>query len=211
MNGKNIFAIGLLLVLSLFIAFTSVDRNNTNEISPDELHQKIIQKTRYYTPEDVAHHIISQDPSLQLIDVRDEVFYNKFTLKGAINIPLKDFLKPENLNYLDQSTYKTIIFSNGSADADVAWMLATRLGYTNVYVMRGGLNAWVEQILSPREHSVIWDRVDDQMYQYRKGASEFFTGGKPGEAATSTAPATTGKPKPVAAPGKKKEVGGGCG
>jgi len=207
MNGKNIFGVVLLLVLGTFIAFTSVKQSSSVEISPDELYQQIIQKTRYFTPEEVAHKIISQDPSIQLIDVRSEKFYSKFTLKGAINIPLKDILNEDNLDYLDQDVYKTILFSNGSADADVAWMMVTRLGYKNVYVMKGGLNAWVEQILEPKEHSVIWDRIDDEMYQYRKGASQFF-GGKADVPSGDDGPK---KPKKKVKKRKKKEVEGGCG
>ncbi|MBN2668693.1 MAG: rhodanese-like domain-containing protein [Bacteroidales bacterium] len=209
MNGRNLFGVVLVLVLGAFIAFTTVNRKVSREISPDELHQKIIEKTRYFTPEDVAHFIISEDPALQLIDVRDPKNHNKFTLKGAFNIPLNELLKKENLAYLDQDAYKTIFFSNGSTDADVAWLLATRLGYKNVYVMKGGMNAWIEHILDPREHSVIWDRVDDEMYQYRKGASKFF-GGKSDEAVQDNAEDNKPKPK-TPTKGKKKEVEGGCG
>jgi rhodanese-related sulfurtransferase len=208
MNGKNIFGVVLLLVLGVFLAFTSVKQSSSNEISPDDLYQQVVQKTRYYTPEEVAHKIISQDPSLQLIDERTDKFYNKFTLKGAINIPLKELLNKDYLDYLDQDVYETVLFSNGSSDADVAWMLATRLGYKNVYVMKGGLNAWVEQILEPKEHSVIWDRIDDEMYQYRKGASQFF-GGKAD--VPSGDDGAVAKPKKKVKKRKKKEVEGGCG
>jgi len=209
MNNKNIFGIVLLLILGAFIAFTTVKTDEREQISPDKLHHKVIQKNRYFSPEEVANYIISGDPSIQLIDVRDAKFYNKFTLKGATNIPIKEILKEENLSdYFDQDVYKTIIFSNGSSDADVAWMLVTRLGYENVYVMKGGLNAWVDQILQPREHSVVWDRIDDEMYQYRKGASEYFGG-------SSSAPAAGDdgvvKPKKAVKKRKKKEVEGGCG
>jgi len=208
MNGKNLFGLVLLIILGLFIAFTTVKTTSSNEIAPDLLNKKIIQKTRYLTPEDVAGMIISGDPSLQLIDVRSDKYYSKFTLKGAINIPIQDFLNEDNLAYLDQDVYKTVLFSNGTSDADVAWILATRLGYENVYVMEGGLNRWVENILQPKDRSVIWDRIDDQVYQYRRGASQFF-GGK------SSAPEGDGnavaKPKKAVKRHKKKEVEGGCG
>jgi len=207
MNGKHLYGVVLLVILGVFIAFTSVKHSTDNEISPDELQKAMIEKTRYYSPEKVAQLIISQDPSLQLIDVRKGELYNRFTLKGAINIPLKDLLNQDNLDYLDQDIYKTVLFSNGTSDADVAWALATRLGYKNVYVMKGGLNAWIENILQPKENAVIWDRIDDQMYQYRRGASEYF-GGK------SSAPedeGTTKKPKKAIKRHKKKEVEGGCG
>ena len=207
-NNKNLFGLVLILVLGLFISFTDVKTKKTQEISPDELYQKVIQKTRYFSPEQVAEKIISGDPALMLIDVRNAEFYNKFTLKGAMNIPLKDILKKENIEYFDQDVYDIVLFSNGSSDADAAWLLVTRLGFKNVYVMQGGLNAWVSRILQPKQHSVIWDRIDDEMYQYRRGASEYF-GGKssaPADDATS-AP----KPKKAIKRHKKKEVEGGCG
>jgi len=207
MNGKNLFGLVLLIILGLFIAFTNVKTSSSNEIAPDLLNKKIIQKTRYLTPEEVAGMIISGDPSLQLIDVRDSKYYNKFTLKGAINIPIKDFLNEDNLAYLDQDIYKTVLFSNGTSDADVAWILATRLGYENVYVMKGGLNQWVENILQPKDKSVIWDRIDDQVYQYRRGASQFFGGKSASEGDGNT----VAKPKKKVKRHKKKEVEGGCG
>ncbi len=206
MNGKHIFGLVMLITLGLFIAFTSVKKNESAEISPDQLNKKIIQQTRYFTPEEVAKFIISEDPSLQLIDVRLPKLYNKFSLKGAMNIPLKNILNEDNLLYLDQDVYKTVFFSNGTSDADVAWILVTRLGYENVYVMKGGLNQWVENILQPSEHSVVWDRIDDQMYQYRKGASEYF-GGKSIEATDAD---VLVKPKKAPIKRKKKEVEGGC-
>lgn len=207
MKVKNIFWASALALVGVFLAFTEVKTNITQDLSPDKLHSAIIEKTRYIEVEDVAHLIISKDPTLQLIDVRDEKFYNKFTLRGALNMPLKDFLKQDNLDYLDQDVYQTILFSNGSTDADVAWLLATRLNYKNVYVLKGGLNKWVEQILQPEEHSVIWDRIDDEMYQYRKGARQFFGG-------QGTAPEveeTAAKPKKAIKRKAKKEVEGGCG
>jgi len=207
MKAKNIFWASALALVGVFLAFTEVKTDIKEELSPDQLHHKIVEKTRYIEVEEVAHLIISKDPTLQLIDVRDEKFFNKFSLKGAINVPLKDFLQQDNLDYLDQDVYQTILFSNGSTDADVAWLLATRLKYENVFVLKGGLNKWVEQILQPKEHSVIWDRIDDEMYQYRKGASQYF-GGKATEPVVEE---TAAKPKKVIKRRAKKEVEGGCG
>ncbi len=204
-NTDKIILVGLLLG-AFWLLFTT-DNNQKPELSPGNLYQKMVENTRYFSPEEIAHKIISKDPSLQLIDVRGDKFYNKFTLMGAIDIPLKDILKSENLDYFDQDVYQTVLFSNGTSDADVAWQLMTRLGYKNVYVMKGGLNAWVEEILDPKEHSVVWDRIDNEMYQYRKGASQFF-GGK---ADVPSGDDAVAKPKKKVKKRKKKEVEGGCG
>jgi len=93
MKGNNLFGVIVLIVLGVFITFTSVQKEEQEQISPDELYNKIVQKTRFYSPDKVTKLIISKDSSLQLIDVRTDKFYNKFTLNGAINIPLKDLLK----------------------------------------------------------------------------------------------------------------------
>jgi rhodanese-related sulfurtransferase len=204
-NTDKLILVGLLLG-AFWLLFTD-DHNQKVNLPPDNLYQKMVENTRYFSSEEIAHKIISKDPSLQLIDVREDKFYNKFTLMGAINIPLKDILKQENQDYFDQDIYQTVLFSNGTSDANVAWLLMTRLGYKNVYVMKGGLNAWVEEILEPKEHSVVWDRIDNEMYQYRKGASQFF-GGK---ADTPSDESATVKPKKKIKKRKKKEVEGGCG
>ena len=141
-----------------------------------------------------------------MIEVRDSASYNKFTLSWAINIPLAEILDSKNKDYLNQNVYKTIFFSNGSSDADIAWMICNRMGYKNTFVMLGGLNTWVEHILEPKDHSVIWDKVDDQMYQYRKGASIYF-GGKAIDAEEAGDQIKAKKP---VIKRKKKEVEGGC-
>ena len=207
MKKQYIFGIIAFIILGIFVAFTGVNKREYYETDPDQLFLDLIESTRYFTVEEVAQKIISQDPSIQLIDVRDSVSYKKFTLSGAINMPLNELLKPENKLYLDQDVYKTIFFSNGSSDADVAWMICNRMGYKNTFVMLGGLNTWVDHILEPKDHSVIWDKVDDQMYQYRKGASIYFGG----ESIDVEDAGEKVKPKKPLIKRKKKEVSGGCG
>lgn len=206
MKKQYLIAIVAFIVLGFIVAVSGVNQRDYVEKKPDHLFLDLIENTRYFTVEQVAEMIISQDPSIQLVDLRDSVYYNKFSLNGAINIPLSKLFSPENKVYLDQDVYKTIFFSNGSSDADIAWMLSTRMGYKNVFVMHGGLNTWVDHILQPTDNSVIWDKVNDQLYQYRKGASIFF-GGKSVEQEDG---AGTQKSKKPLIQGKKKEVSGGC-
>ena len=206
MKKQYLLAMSLFLALGLFVAFSGVKERNYVEVKPDQLFLDLIESTRYFSVEEVAQMIIAEDPSIQLIDVRSEEYYNKFSLNGAINIPLKDLFKEENLGYIDQDVYKTIFFSNGSSDADVAWIISNRMGFNNTFVMLGGLNTWVDNILQPYDNSVIWDKVDDQMYQYRRGASIYFGG----EDKAVQEGNDVKKPKVAPIKRKKKEVEGGC-
>lgn len=207
MKKQYLLGMVLFLALGLFVALSGVKERNYVETEPDQLFLDLIESTRYFSVEEVAQMIIAEDPSIQLIDVRDEIYYNKFSLTGAINIPLKVLFKEENLGYLDQDVYKTIFYSNGSSDADVAWMISNRMGFKNTFVMLGGLNTWVDNILQPHDNSVIWDKVSDQMYQYRRGASIYFGGEDNG---VEESDGETKKPKVAPIKRKKKEVEGGC-
>ncbi len=209
MKKKNIIAVVIALLIGGYLAFSEVKTATTIEKSPEALFLDAVENTRYYSVEDVAKMIISKDPLLQLIDLRSEKEYQKFTLKGAVNIPLDQLLKKENLSdYFDQDVYNTVLFTNGSTHADAAWMILTRMGFSNIYVMKGGLNAWAQNILKPKPAEGPWDVAADELYQYRRGASQYFGGGK-AVVSESSAPPKTKKKKVIKR--KKKEVAGGCG
>lgn len=207
MKKQYILGILIFLTLGAFIAFSGVKTRDYVETNPDQLFLDLIESTRYFTVEEVAQMIIAEDPSILLIDVRSEEYYHKFSLNGALNIPLKNLFNEENLGYLDQDVYKTIFFSNGSSDADVAWIISNRMGFKNTFVMLGGLNTWVDNILEPHDNSVIWDKVNDQMYQYRRGASIYFGGEDDG---VQDSDGEAKRPKAAPIKRKKKEVEGGC-
>lgn len=207
MNKKYIIPASALLLVGIFLAFTSVNKDIREETAPEVLHYNIIEQTRYIDVEEVAHKIITKDPLLLLIDVRSAEEYNKFSLPGAINIPLDSLLLKKNRDYLAQELYDAVFYSNGTSSADIAWILSKRLGYKHNFVLRGGLNAWVDRILRPHPEANIYDREANERLQYRKGASQYFGGGDAAEESSSS----DAKPKKVVVKRQKKEVSGGCG
>ena len=71
-------------------------------------------RTQYITPDAVADMIIKKDPSLQLIDVRSQDEFEKFSLPGAINIPFNDLLSDQYTDILNQDVKMNIFYSNGT-------------------------------------------------------------------------------------------------
>ncbi|MEN8137570.1 MAG: rhodanese-like domain-containing protein [Bacteroidota bacterium] len=205
MQVRKTFFATVLIAISLFLAFTSVFVPN-NEIEPENLVRTLERNENYYSVDKVAEQLISNDPLLQLVDVRSEEEFSKFSLPGAVNVPLGKLLDEANQDYVNQEVYNTVFYSNGSTDAMVALMVATRKGYKNNYIMRGGLNEWVEKILRPK-YEGNFDVVNDELYQFRKGAQAYFGGGSATPAADASAP----KPKKKAVKREKKAVSGGCG
>ncbi len=206
MRVRKTLSATVLIATGVFLAFTGLYVPK-EEIAPEDLVRTLERNENYYSVDKVAEQLISKDPLLQLVDVRSEEEYNKFSLPGSINIPLEKILDVSSQDYVYQEIYNTVFYSNGTTDALVALMVVTRKGYKNNYVMKGGLNEWVEKILRPK-HEGNFDITTEELYQFRKGAQAYFGGGS----ATPVVDASAApKPKRKAVKRKKKAVSGGCG
>jgi rhodanese-related sulfurtransferase len=204
---------GVLFLLGFILLFLP-HRKNRGEISPEQLLLAISNNDRFYTPDEVARLIISEDPSIQLIDVRNPEEYQKFSLPGAINIPLSAILdKDEKGNfiwegYLNDETKTTILYSNGSVYANQAWMLTKRQNFKHIYVLKGGLNSFFEEIILAKKPLNSAAETEHQTFQFRKAAALFFGGGN----VESTSASDNNEPVMKTPPKKKKKVAeeGGC-
>jgi rhodanese-related sulfurtransferase len=208
MDKKYILPVSVLVLLGVLLAFSSIKTNIKEEISPDVLHKNIVEQTRYISVEKVAKMLVEKDPSIILIDVRPVKEFEKFSLPDAISIPLDSILLPAYQDYLGQDVYNAILYSNGTLAADQAWILCKRQGYTNNLVMRGGLNAWVENVLRPTYSDEFYDKEDEALYEFRKGLSMYFGGGS---AIDQNSKSGKSKHKKGVKKRRKKGVEGGCG
>jgi len=206
MKKFDILYVGLLLIG----AFWTFIVNSTNDepidrVQPCDLVEIIAQSDKYITTDELARRLMFDDPTLSLIDLRSKTEYDKYSLEGAVNIPLENILNPENVDAINQDVQTVVFYSNSSDLAAKAWMLTKRLGYSNNYILKGGLNHWVETILRPREPKETASRSEFERYSFRKAASAFFGGGS----ATGESVATK-KPKVAIKRKKKSAAGGGC-
>lgn len=203
MNKNYIFLAALLIVLAGGILFLP-EKTNYVEENPENLMWDIAQPTRYITTDQVAKMIIEKDPLLQLVDVRPDYDYEMFSLPGAYNIPLDSILTETSDIILDVEDVNTVLYSDDDLKADQAWVIAKRMGYKNIYVLKGGLNCWVRTIIQPKAPPETAPITEFELYQFRQGASIYFTG-----AEIST---DSGEKKSLKITRKKKETvaEGGC-
>jgi rhodanese-related sulfurtransferase len=198
------------IVIPLGLIIAAVPENTTHsfKLTASQLLEETNAGVQYYSPEELADLIIKKDPSIQLIDVRNEDEYTKFSLPGAINIPLSEILADEWKDYLDQDVYFNIFYSNGTLKSDKAWMITRQLGYENNYVLMGGLNYWVETIMNPEAPANTSPDEEFARYDFRRGAGMALGGsaGKPTGDSSAAKPAL-----PVLrTKSKKQRVQGGC-
>jgi rhodanese-related sulfurtransferase len=204
--NRNYFILTVIMFLLAAGTFLLPKREIQKQIDPEKLLWEIIQPTRYVSTDQVAKMIINKDPSLEIIDVRPAKEYNKFSLPNAVNVPIDSLLSENSRGYFGIPGIKIVFISNDDIKADQEWTLAKRLGYTDMYVMKGGLNRWMETIIQPKEPGEEAPSTAFEQYEFRKGARLYFTGAK-----TETASSSKKLKKVVVRRKKKAAVAaGGC-
>jgi sulfur-carrier protein adenylyltransferase/sulfurtransferase len=199
-----------LFIIPLGLIIAAVPQNTTRpyKLTATQMLEEVTTRTQFISPEILADMIVKKDPTLQLIDVRSQDEFEKFSLPGAINIPVADLLSEKYNETINQDVKMNVFYSNSTLTANEAWMLTRQLGYSNNYVLEGGLNYWFETILNPQKPASTSADEEFAKYDFRMGASQALGGGvvvaKP---AVGNTPAA--KP-PIKALPKKKKAAGGC-
>jgi sulfur-carrier protein adenylyltransferase/sulfurtransferase len=149
MNPRSILAAAI-IPLGLIIAAVPQNTTKPYKLTAGQLLEEVNSRTQFLAPELIADMLVSKDPSIRLIDVRPQDEFEKFSLPGAVNIPVSDILSDEWTDILHQDIKMNVFYSNGSVTANEAWMITRQLGYENNYVLEGGLNYWFDNILNPQ-------------------------------------------------------------
>ncbi len=197
-------------VIPLGLIIAAVPQNTTKpyKLTADQLLAEVNSRTQFISPDVVADMLVSKDPSIRLIDVRAQDEFEKYSLPGAVNIPLSDILSDEWSVILDQDVKMNVFYSNGTVTANEAWLITRQLGYQNNFVLEGGLNYWFENILNPQPPASTSPNEEFAKYDFRKSASMALGGGgiTPLEGSSTPPPALPGIVPKTA----KKKVSGGC-
>ncbi|MBD0776321.1 rhodanese-like domain-containing protein [Maribacter sp. ANRC-HE7] len=171
--NRYIILASLLLIAALGLLLLPAYQKN-ERVTAEDLLAKVVNPERYVTSDDLAHKIITKDPSILLIDLRDEKEYAEYSLTGALNIPFDAILNADYEAYLNQGQYDIVLFSNDDFKADQAWLILTRMDYENLHVLQGGIKGWYNTILNPPEPTENMAKEAFELYDFRKAAAMYF-------------------------------------
>lgn len=173
MNTREKFSVGL-LCLGIILAFLPLDTNKSLTVKPQKLLSAILDRSSYFTADQVARFLVSEDKTVQLIDLRSPEEFKSSNIPGSINIPYKQLFENNPDHYLNNVSIKTIFYSNGDFDSNSALVIARGMNYNNTYVMTGGLNEWFSTVMNS---SFSGDRIsarENALYETRTRARQMF-------------------------------------
>ncbi|MBN1986370.1 MAG: rhodanese-like domain-containing protein [Prolixibacteraceae bacterium] len=165
----------VLMGAGLILAFLPYNASKTFQMKPDELVAEALNNEIYFSVDQVARFVNNEDSAIRIVDLRSREEFLECNIPGSVNIPFNDFLNPDWEGYINQKTVKNIFYGNGEETANVAWTIATGLGYENNFVMKGGMNEWYKTVmLSNFEGDRITPR-ENALFETRLKARRLFT------------------------------------
>jgi rhodanese-related sulfurtransferase len=180
------FALGLLAV------FANVAPARTTRVHEKDLLTTVERGEDHLTPPELASWIVEGRAGYRLVDVRDAKAFAAYHIPTAENVPL-----PAVADGSLGRTDDIVLYGEGGLHAVQAWMVLKGRGYASVRTLRGGLDAWKDEVLFPvMPHSP----TPEQQSQFERAAkvAKFF-GGQP-RAAAAPGSESVALPTPAAMP-----------
>lgn len=174
MNTREKFS-AVLISLGLILALLPLSENRTFSVRPHELLTEIADQNTYITVDQLAKFIVSEDNTIQIIDLRSPSEFRSFNIPGSINIPYNEFLDNDPDRILNNGKTKNILYSNGDFDSNYALVIARGLNYKNTYVLKGGLNEWFSTIMNSTFKGEKITARENSLFETRTRARILFT------------------------------------
>lgn len=87
--------------------------------------------------------LIDKKADFQLIDVREQHEFDEVNLNGEL-IPMGDVI--DNADKISKDKQVIVHCRSGKRSAAVIQALETQLGYTNLYNLKGGILAYIDEV-----------------------------------------------------------------
>jgi rhodanese-related sulfurtransferase len=165
----------LLAGIGIIIALLPFDTSESFRLKSDDLLSKSVSDSIYLSVDQVAQMLNKEDSTVQLIDLRSAGQFKECNIPGSINIPFDDLLHPRWEGTFNQRGIKKIFYGNGDQTANIAWTIATGLGYKNNFMMKGGLNEWFKTVMLSQFTGEKISPLENAIFENRFNARKAFT------------------------------------
>jgi len=136
----------------------------------------------------LADWLIKENADYTLVDLRSEKEYGEYNIPFSVNIPIEIVLD----NDLARNQ-KILLYGTDDVTSAQAWFILKSANYKSVYILKGGMNAWKNEILFPKldaaatpEQAFAFEKVK-QVSIHFGGVPQIVSGGTESAAIIQTA------------------------
>jgi rhodanese-related sulfurtransferase len=174
MNTREKFSIGL-VCLGLILALLPLSGSRSFTLKPQKLLSEVLDDNVCLTVDQVARFVVSEDSSVQIIDLRTPEEFRTVNIPGSINIPYSKILDNDPGAFLNNGKARNIFYSNGDFESGYAIAIARGLNQKNTFVMKGGLNEWFNVVMNSKFTGEKISARENALYETRTRAKKMFT------------------------------------
>jgi rhodanese-related sulfurtransferase len=173
MSTRVKFSVGL-LSLGFILALLPLSGSRSFTVNPKKLLSEVLDNGTYFTVDQVAKFIVSEDSSVQIIDLRTPEEFRTLNIPGSINVPYSKFLDNDPGSFLNNGKARNIFYSNGDFDSNYAIAIERGLNFNNTYVMKGGLNEWFNTVMNSNFTGERISARENALFETRTRARKMF-------------------------------------
>jgi len=173
MNTRVKFSI-ILLGLGLILALLPLSGSRSFTVNPKKLLSEVLDNSTYFTVDQVAKFMVSEDSSVQIIDLRTPEEFRTLNIPGSINITYSKLLDNDPGSFLNNGKARNIFYSNGDFDSNYAIAFERGLNFNNTYVMKGGLNEWFNTVMNSNFTGERISARENALFETRTRARKLF-------------------------------------
>ena len=146
---------------------------------------EIVSEADHVDALELAEMIKGGARDLQIVDLRDGLDTSTYMIPGAVALSMQQL---DSLHL--QPGKRIVLYSDGGAHAAQAWVLLRVRGTRNAFVLKDGMAAWEDEVMSPLIPKVVDDSAKAR-FERAKELSLYFGGFPrlvPDESSGSSAP-----------------------
>jgi hypothetical protein len=168
---KLYYGLAVVAIVIGISAFAFPERQS--ELKQESNNPELVAKAKFDTmdADELTFRIIDNDKNLQIFDFRTKDEFKEINLPRSSNWVLDNVFGKDIHKKLEIRNMKNVILANDENDGKKIAFILNKLGYKDIYVLKGGMNAFKNDILNFKKPETI-DRQMQATYDFREKASK---------------------------------------
>lgn len=169
---KLYYGLTLIAVVIAISAFALPDRKTDllKQVEDANYISKFDIKT--ITSDELAFRIIDEDKNIQIFDFRTKSEFDTLSLPKSYNYTLENLFEKDANKLLSLKHKKNIFIANSEAEEKKGAVLAVKLGYTDIFVLKGGFEEFKRDIIYFKMNDEGKTQSEKDTYRFRTKASK---------------------------------------
>lgn len=171
---KLYYALTLIAIVVGLTAFALPDRKEYLLKEAEKSSLTFPEEVKKMTSDELAFRIIDDDKKIQIFDLRSKSAFDSLSLPRSQNYTLESLFEKNTDKLLSLRNKKNVFIADDEKTALKGAYIAAKLGYTDIYVLEGGLQKFNNDIINFKPLSEAVGREEKDTYRFRTKASKLI-------------------------------------